>query len=68
MAKRTPHPTDPPDDVFRRVRLSAPGRSGGLTEFAHAVAAILARLDAEERNRVQSDTPQESGEERREEP
>ncbi|NNJ12922.1 hypothetical protein EKD04_021575 [Chloroflexales bacterium ZM16-3] len=65
MAKRTPHPTLP-DDLRDRVRLDSPGRAGGMTEFVHALAAILARLDAEQRGRVQSEPPQGSAEERKE--
>jgi hypothetical protein len=60
MAKRTRHPTTSPEELFPRVRLDSPGRDGGLIEFVHALAAILARLDAEERRDVQSDAPHES--------
>ena len=60
MTKRTRHPTASPEELFRRVRLDSPGREGGLVEFVHAIAAILARLDAEERRDVQSDAPYES--------
>lgn len=42
------------DDLRERVTLTEPGRAGGLAEFIHALAAILARLDAERQGRVQS--------------
>lgn len=51
-----------------RIRLKPPGTSGGLTEFIHALAAILARLDAEQRGRVQSDSPQDPADQRKESP
>jgi hypothetical protein len=50
------------DDLRKRVTLTEPGRAGGLAEFMHALAAILARLDAERQGRVQSQVSPEPGE------
>lgn len=50
------------------IRLREPGSAGGIAEFIHALAAILARLDAEQQRRVQSDLPQNAKPERKESP
>jgi hypothetical protein len=67
MAKRNPHPNQSPDELYRRVHLDDPGRAGGLAEFIHALAAILARLDAEQHHPVQSDPPQNAADRHKEE-
>ena len=68
MSKRTPQPDESHKELFRRVRLGEPGRAGGLTEFVHALAAILARLDAEQHDLVQSEPPQDTADEGKEQP
>lgn len=54
MTERTNH-SAAPDDLRERVTLTEPAGSSGLGEFVHALAAILARLDVERRDRVQSE-------------
>lgn len=34
------------------LRVTAPGREGGLAEFIHALAAIIARLERERAERL----------------
>lgn len=65
MAK---HPSkDAASDVQRReIIVTEASTCGSLHEFMHALAAILARLDAEQRNRVQSNSPQDSTDKRKE--
>lgn len=52
----------------REIIVTEAGKCGSLHEFVHALAAILARLDAEQRNRVQSDSPQNPPDQRKESP
>lgn len=60
-----------PDDAVsnaqrREIIVTEAGEGGSLHEFVHALAAILARLDAEQRNGVQSDSPQDAIDKRKE--
>lgn len=50
MADRRPSPP-------RRLRLTAPGRDGGLVELIQALATIVVRLEREERERQAADPP-----------
>jgi hypothetical protein len=43
----------------RRLRITAPGRDGGLAELIHALAVIVARLDRESQERGTPEPAQE---------
>jgi hypothetical protein len=60
--------SDEDSTLARRVSLTEPGRDGGLSEFFHVLATILARIDNEQRHRVQSGASPEPDEDRKEEP
>lgn len=49
------------------ILITEPRGSGGLQEFIHALAAILARIDSEQRHPVQSSPSPASDTERKEE-
>jgi hypothetical protein len=51
-----------------KITLHKPGAAGGLQEFVYTLAAILARLDADQRDRVQSTSPQHLNDKRKEFP
>jgi hypothetical protein len=55
-----------PNAQRREIIVTEASDCGSLHEFVHALAAILARLDAEQQNRVQSDSSQDVTDERKE--
>jgi hypothetical protein len=58
MARSTHNQQDRPPQQSQ-ITLTEPGRTGGLREFMHVLAAILARIDKEYQHRVQSQAPEE---------
>jgi hypothetical protein len=48
-----------PKQFPRRLRITAPGRDGGMIELIHALAAIVARLDREHQERGKPERAQE---------
>jgi len=47
---------DPPR-LPRRLRITPPGRDGGMVELIHALAVIVERLEREERERQAPQPP-----------